>query len=173
MAFLVDTFKAALDGGGARPNLFEVQVTNPIDGGGDQKLTFTCRAAQLPASTIGTVETFYFGRQVKLAGDRTFAEWTVTILNDEDFVVRNAMERWMNAINGHISNLQLAPEILYKQQATVTQFGKSGQRIKEYTFLGLHPTEVGAIDLAWDTNDTIEEFTVTFQYDYWVSGTTT
>ena len=171
MAFNIGDFKSRLNLGGARANLFDCQISNPF--GGDDKFTFTAKAAQLPASTIGLVETFYFGRQVKMAGDRNFAEWTVTILNDEDFVVRDAMERWMNSMNTHNGNLETAGGAQgYKRDATIRQYGKAGNVIKTYKFQGLFPTEVSTIDLDWSTNDAIEEFTVTFQYDFWTANTT-
>lgn len=172
MAFNISDFKSRLNAGGARANLFDVQLANPF--GGDDKFTFTCKAAQLPASTMGVVETFYFGRQVKLAGDRQFAEWTVTVLNDEDFTVRNALERWMNTMNTHRGNLETSGGAAgYKRDATVNQYGKAGGApIKSYKFEGLFPVEISTIELDWGTNDAIEEFTVTFQYDLWTSNTT-
>ena len=135
-----------------------------------------CRAAQMPASTLGTIEVPYFGRKVKIAGDRTFAEWTITIMNDEDMIIRNAMEQWSNSINSHLGNLRsfaTASPALYKANASVVHYGKTGLPLRTYTFNGLFPTEVSPIDLDWNTTDTLEEFTVTFQYDYWeVSGVT-
>ena len=135
-----------------------------------------CRAAQMPASTLGTIEVPYFGRKVKIAGDRTFAEWTITIMNDEDMIIRNAMEQWSNSINSHLGNLRAfgsASPALYKANASVVHYGKTGLPLRTYTFNGLFPTEVSPIDLDWNTTDTLEEFTVTFQYDYWeVSGVT-
>ena len=132
-----------------------------------------CRAAQMPASTLGTIEVPYFGRKVKIAGDRTFAEWTVTLIQDEDMTIRNSMEQWSNSINSHLGNLRsfsTASPTLYKANASVTHFGKTGLPLRTYTFNGLFPTEVSPIDLDWNTTDTLEEFTVTFQYDYWEVG---
>lgn len=174
MAFNIDDLRANLNLGGARPTLFDVVVTNKIDGSADQKMMFTCKAAQLPAATVGTIEAPYFGRKVKLAGDKTFAEWTVTVINDEDFAVRNAMETWHQAINSHLPNLReggaTSAPATYKSQAQVRQYSKDGNIIKVYEFDGLWPSEVGAIDVSWESNDTLEEFTVTFQYDFWTSG---
>lgn len=158
MAFAVDLFKGALTLGGARPNLFDVTI-----GGVNEKLRFTCKAAQLPSSNVEAIEVPYFGRTIKVSGDRTFPEWTITVINDEDFSVRDRFEEWMNEMNGHQTNLRDAgsasPE-LYKQDATVTQYSKTGVPIKTYDFVGMFPTEVGAIDVAWDNNNAIEEFTV-------------
>lgn len=178
MAFNISDMRSQLTGGGARPTLFEVQITNPINGVADFKVPFMVKASSLPASTIGAVEVPYFGRKIKIAGDRTFEDWEVTVINDEDFAVRNAMEQWMNAMNSHVGNVRdtarLAPES-YKTQAQIRQFSKvGGDPIREYTFNGLFPTNISAIETSWETNDTIEEFTVTFGYDWWeVSGGTT
>lgn len=174
MAFNINDMRAQLAGGGARPTLFQVQITNPANGAGDIKVPFMCKAAQLPASTLGSIPIGYFGRKIQIAGDRTFDPWTVTIMNDEDFLIRNAMEEWMNQINLHEQNVTgfgtSAPSV-YKSQATVQQYGKDGNILREYKFNGIFPTAVGEISLDWDSVDTIEEFTVTFQYDWWnVSG---
>ena len=116
MAILgVDDFKSKLRGGGARPNLFKATVNFPGYAGGDVELTsFLCKAAQLPASVMNVVEIPFRGRQLKIAGDRTFESWTVTVLNDTDFNVRNAMERWMNGINAHQANTGLTNPVDYQ-----------------------------------------------------------
>lgn len=174
MAFNINDIRSQLVGGGARPTLFDVQITNPANGLGDLKVPFMCKAAALPASNLGTIEVGYFGRKIKMAGDRTFDEWTVTIINDEDFLIRNAMEEWMQAINTHQQNstgLGTSSPSAYKSQATVQQYGKDGSILRTYNFNGIFPTNVSEIAMDWDTNDAIEEFTVTFQYDWWnVSG---
>jgi len=174
MAFNIQEIRSQLALGGARASLFQVQIANPANGAGDIKVPFMVKAAQLPASTLGQIEVPYFGRKIKIAGDRTFAEWTVTVINDEDFLIRNAMEQWMNTINSHAGNIRefgSASPLLYKSNAQITQFSKTGVPIREYTFNGMFPTEVSTIEMAWETTDAIEEFTVTFQYDFWeVSG---
>jgi|TARA_R110000787_G_scaffold113188_3_gene222338 hypothetical protein len=174
MAFNIQEIRSQLVLGGARASLFQVQISNPANGAGDIKVPFMVKAAQIPASTTGVIEVPYFGRKIKVAGDRTFAEWTVTIINDEDFLIRNAMEQWSNSINSHAGNIRefgSASPLLYKSNAQITQFSKTGVPIREYTFNGMFPTEVSAIEMAWETTDAIEEFTVTFQYDFWeVSG---
>ena len=174
MAFNIQEIRSQLVLGGARASLFQVQIANPANGAGDIKVPFMVKAAQLPASTLGSFDVPYFGRKIKIAGDRTFAEWTVTIINDEDFLIRNAMEQWMNSINSHAGNIRefgSASPLLYKSNAQITQFSKTGVPIREYTFNGMFPTEVSAIDMSWETTDAIEDFTVTFQYDFWeVSG---
>jgi hypothetical protein len=170
MAFNVNQMRAELVGGGARPSLFQVQITNVVDNIADNKLVFMAKAAALPASNLGTIEVPYFGRKIKVVGDRTFEEWTVTVINDEDFLVRNAMEKWMNALNSHVGNTRdvafVAPE-RYKTQGQIIQYSKSGAKLREYEFNGLYPSNISAIEMNWETTDTIEEFTVTFQYDWW------
>ena len=132
------------------------------------------RSAQLPESSLGLIEVPYFGRKVKLAGDRTFGDWTVTVINDEDFLIRNAMEEWSSKINSNQTNLRSfgsAAPLLYKSTAEVTQFSKTGVPIRSYKFNGIFPTSISAIDLNWGDTDSIEEFNITFQYDWWeVSG---
>jgi len=176
MAFNVNEFSGALKSGGARNSLFQVNITNPINGVADVQVPFLCKAAQIPAATLGVVEVPYFGRTVKIAGNRTFAEWAPTIINDEDFAIRNAMEQWSNSINSFQGNLRTtggSAPALYKANAQVIQYSQTGDILREYTFVGIFPTEVSTIDLAWETEG-IQEYTVTFQYDYWeVSGGST
>lgn len=170
MAFNINDIRAQLTQGGARSTLFQVTITNPVNGIADLKVPFMCRAAELPGSTLGFVDVPYFGRKIKVAGDRTFQPWTVTIMNDEDFLVRNAMEQWVNSINslqGNLRTLGTASPLAYKQQAVITQYSKSGNILRQYQFNGLFPTEISPIQTDWNNTDTIEEFQVTFQYDYW------
>ena len=168
MAFNINDIRAQLTFGGARPSLFQVIISNPINPVADLKLPFLCKAAQIPTSQLGLIEVPYFGRRIKMAGDRTFDPWTVTIINDEDFLVRNAMEEWNNSINLYQQNVTAlgsgAPS-LYKSQATVTQYGKAGETLRVYQFNGIFPQVISPIDLAWATQDEIEDFQVSFQYD--------
>ena len=179
MAFNVAEFRANMIGDGARPNLFSVSLVFPtIASNGTaagQKTTFMAKSAQLPGSTVGTVPVFYFGRELKFAGNRTFTDWTLQIINDEDFAIRNALESWMNAINSHTSNVRdggaVAPSS-YTVDAIVTQYGKTGNELKSYKFVGLFPLDIAPIDLDWGSNDVIEEFSATFAFQYWESNTT-
>ena len=175
MAILgVDDFKAKLAGGGARPNLFKVTVNFPAYAGGNvEQTSFMCKGAQLPASVISPIPVSFRGRQLQIAGDRTFEPWTVTIINDTDFVVRDAMERWMNGINGHTTNVGLVNPADYQSDLIVDQLDRDESVLKSYTFRGCFPTNVGAIDLNYDTTGAIEEFPVEFQIQYWESNTTT
>ena len=169
----VDDFKAKLKGGGARPNLFKATINFPAYAQGDVEITsFMCKAAQLPGSIMGIVEVPFRGRILKIAGDRTFETWSPTILNDTDFVVRNAMERWMNGINAHSANTGLVAPADYSADLVVEQLDRDEAVLKKYNFRGCFPTNVSAIDLAYETNDAIEEFTVEFQVQYWESNTT-
>jgi len=169
MAFNVNLFQGAMKLGGARPTLFEVYITNPVNSAADIQVPFMAKAASIPASTLGMIPVKYFGREVKVAGDRTYAEWSVTIINDEDFAIRNALEEWSHAINGPETNLRSfgsASPSMYKSSAQVTQFSKTGVPVRSYDFIGIWPSEVAAIELSWDTEG-IEEYAVSFQYDYW------
>jgi hypothetical protein len=173
MAFNVNQFRSQLQGDGARPNLFEVSLPFPafsLPGNAQTKTTFMCKTAQLPGSTLGVVPVQYFGRELKFVGNRTFADWTVTIINDEDFVVRNAFERWMNGINSHNLNVRnpvASTPLGYSVDSEVTQFGKAGNTIKKYRFVGMFPSDITPIDVDWSSNDTIEEFSVTLTYQFW------
>lgn len=181
MTFNVTDFRAALVGDGARPNLFQVTLAFPAIAGAagsvaGSKVSFMAKSSQLPGSSIGTVPMYYFGRELKFAGNRTFSDWTLQIVNDEDFSIRNAMETWSNAINSHLTNVRTPAGLNnfdYTVDATVTQFGKTGNTLKTYNIVGMFPTDIAPIDLDWGSNDSIEEYAVTFSYQYWESNTTT
>lgn len=179
MAFNVTEFRANLIGDGARPNLFQVTMTFPtftadaVNSG--KALTFLCKTAQLPGSTVGTVPVYYFGRELKFAGNRNFADWTITIINDENFKVRKAFESWMNSINSHGTNVRngnATNPSSYSVDAKVDQYDKAGNIIKSYKFVGAFPVDLSPIDLDWGANDSIEEFTATLAYQWWESDTT-
>ena len=172
MAFNINEFKSQLVGGGARPTLFQCQILNPVAPEADFKVPFMVRAAGIPGSSLGSFTAPYFGRQVKYAGDRVFEDWTVTVINDEDFIVRNGLEAWSNAINTHDGNLRSLPSD-YKSNGLITQYSKDGDAIRTYVFEGMYPVTIDQIQMDWGTTDTIEEFSVTFQYDFWrVEGST-
>ena len=176
----ISQFKSALVGGGARPNLFEVELTTFPTAAANadwdpNNFRFMCKAAQLPASTIANIDVPFRGRIFKVAGDRTVDTWTVTVINDENFAVRNAFEEWMEGIAKLDNNLGATDPSAYMANATVYQLGRgstsssqdnggaSNAVLKEYVFEDIFPTEVSSIDLSYDSSDTIEEFTVTFQ----------
>ena len=177
MPFTVNDFRAKLRYGGARQNLFEVILPFPAISGlaNTELFSFMCKAASLPPEEVGVIPVPYFGRQIKVPGDRTFPEWQVTVINDEGFELRDTFESWSNAINGHYSNLRnpAAQETFgYQVNATVVQYGKIGDVIKEYDMIGVWPSAITQIDLAWDTDNQIEDFQVTLQYQWWENRVT-
>ena len=174
----ISDFKSKLIGGGARPNLFEVELPTLPDGvtGWDaDSFQFLCKAAALPAQTIASIDVPFRGRIFKVAGDRTIDTWTVTVINDEDFVLRNAFENWTQQIADLTTNLGATDPSAYMTNAKVFQLGRGSTKastssdgnenvvLKEYEFIDIFPTSVSAIDLSYDTGDTIEEYTVEFQ----------
>ena len=170
MAFSVNEIRSQLTLGGARNSLFQVRFNNPANGVADIKVPFMVKAASIPESRVGVIEVPYFGRKIKLAGDRTFDQWQVAVINDEDFLVRNALEQWSNQINTAQTNIRdfsSASPLQYKTNAQVTQFSKTGVPIREYTFYGIFPVDIAAITVDWGQTDSIEEFNVTFAYDWW------
>ncbi len=174
MAILgVDDFKSKLTGGGARSNMFKVTCNFPGYAQGDVELTsFLCKGANLPASILNPVEVNFRGRKLQMAGDRTFEPWTVTIINDVDFSVRNAFERWSNGINQHVDGRGLANPTEYMADMIVEQLNKNGDAVKRYDIRGTFPTNISEIELNYDNENQIEEFTVELQVQYWESDTT-
>lgn len=172
----VDQFKARLAGGGARGNLFQVTLANPRGGLGVNLdvdfASFMCEGAQLPGSTVGVITVPFRGRQLKMAGDRTFDTWTVTIINDTEFKIRDEMEKWMNQIANHADAGGVQNPELYFTDLKVEQFDRNEKVIKTYNFKDAWPSEVAPIDLSYGDTDNIERFTVTWQYQYWTSNTT-
>ena len=175
MAILgLDDFKSKLRGGGARANLFKATVNFPAYAGGNVELTsFLCKASQLPASKIGTVNIPFRGREITLAGNREFDTWSVTVLNDTEFRIRDSFERWMNGMSGHSANTGLTNPLEYQCDMIVEQLDRDGSTIKRYDFRSCFPTEVAAIALDYGTDEGVEEFGVTFAIQYWESNTTT
>jgi hypothetical protein len=168
----VDSFVAQFNGGGARPNLYKITLNFPsiVPNVGDaQKRSMLCKAASLPQSTIGVVPVPYMGRQIKVAGDKEFPDWTVTMFNDTDFDTRRAFETWLAAINSHVSNVGVSNPLMYYADLKIEQLNKLGNIIYTYNMYNCFPLEVGEITLGYDQNDQIEEFTVTFSLNYWTS----
>ena len=186
----ISQFKGQLTGGGVRPNLFEVTLNFPNGSGQsltfmsndatptqseqdlttDQvasKLPFLVKAAALPASNITPVEVPFRGRVLKIAGERTFDSWTVTVLNDADFRVRTVLEEWMNGISRLTNGSGEVDPSDYTADASVDQLSRNGDVLRRYNMVGMFPTNVSEIPLSMDTTDTIEEFTVEFQVLYW------
>ena len=174
----ISQFKSKLIGGGARPNLFEVELTtlppNVVADWDADIFQFMCKAAALPAQNIANIDIPFRGRIFKVAGDRTIDTWTITVINDEDFRFRNAFENWTQQIANLDDNLGTTDPNAYMVNAKVYQLGRGSEKssqnnsgtenvvLKEYEFQNIFPTNVSAIDLSYDTGDTIEEFTVEF-----------
>jgi len=167
MAFNINEIRGQLVGGGARPTLFHVIISNPFAPAADLKTPFMVKAASIPSFTIGKIEIPYFGRKIAIPGDRVWEDWNTIVINDEDHVVKDAIERWHNAMNAFRRNIATAGSnpANYKSQATVTQYGKDGSELRVYQINGIFPLYVQNIDLDWNANDLIEEFSVTWAYD--------
>jgi len=167
----ISDFKSRLSGGGARPNLFEVELAFPdavaIDNDILQKARFLVKAAALPASNIAPIEIPFRGRILKIAGDRTFETWTITVINDTDFSIRSAFEKWMNVINKMSDATGRVDPEEYQKDAVVKQLDRDGSVLRSYKFWDIFPTNISTIDLSYETTDTIQEFTVELQVQWW------
>jgi len=184
----ISQFKSKLAGGGARPNLFEVSIPSfpssisdawtSGDNGENGIFKFLCKAAQIPASTVAEIPVPFRGRILKVAGDRTFDTWTVTVINDEDFRLRTAFEQWSNKLTKLNDNTGVTNPASYMTDAYVQQLGRGATKfsatnvggehsvLRTYKFYDIWPSEISPIDLSYDSTDTVEEFTVTFQVQY-------
>ena len=173
----IDDFKANLIGGGARANQFRVTVTPPsgIAIGLDvRRASFLVRASILPASTLGEIEVPFRGRNIYVSGDRPAPEtWSTTFFNDSDFMVRNAMELWHNGINDFANNTGVIAPSDYQTDLFVEQLDRDDTVLKTYIFRNAYPLEIASIDLTAESADSIEEFEVTYRYQYFESNTTT
>jgi len=172
MPFNIQQFQTNMLLDGARPSLFEVQLENPPGFPlSFLSSTFKVKAANLPESNVTPIVVKYFGRDVKFAGNRTFPDWTTTILNDEDFKIRHELEQWHQFINSMSDNKRKggASTSDYKATATVTQYNKTGVPLRTYQFIDIWPTVISPIELSWDTADAIEEYTCTWSFNYWIA----
>ena len=169
----ITDFKSKLVGGGASPNLFEVELAFPeeisIDNDVKDKSRFLVKAAALPASNITPIDVNFRGRILKIAGDRTFDTWTITVINDTDFAIRSAFEKWMNQINKLSDATGAQNPADYQEDAFVHQLDRDGSTLRTYKFYDLFPTNISQVDLNYETIDTLEEFTVEMQVLYWES----
>jgi hypothetical protein len=173
MAIRINEFAANLQGGGARPNIFEVFCGSVPKIGGTQdlsKMKFLCKSASIPMSEVTKIAVPYRGRNIYVAGVRQFEEtWNTTVINDTDFIVRRAMEAWQNAIHSHEGNIGETNILQYSQDITVTQLHHiDGNGLRTYKFKHAWPAQVAAIDLAADSNDAIEEFEIQWAYSWWM-----
>ena len=172
----INEFKSRLRGGGARANQFKVTLPFPgyaSVGGETSDLAFLCSATALPGQTVGQVAIPFRGRVLNIAGDRTFEPWTITVLNDTDFKLYRAFERWMNGINNMTDNEGIANPADYQVDGFVDQLDRNGTTLKSYTYRGLFPTTLASIPLNYSDNDKIEEFDVTFAIQFFETDTTT
>lgn len=166
MPFNINEIRSQLVHGGWRPSHFQVIITNPYDTNSDLKTPFMVRSAQLPSYNLGQIPVYYFGRPIYVPGDRTMEPWTTTVINDEDFVIKNALEIWHNEINANqrnVSSTNLVNEL--KSVGIIRAFGKDGRVLREYQLNGLWPMTIAAIEADWQATDTIGEFQVTWSFD--------
>lgn len=177
MAFQVDgqnSFISKLTSGGARATLFEVELTPKGDAsstGSQTEFKFMCKGVQIPANALGITTVNYFGRAVKIPGNRTFEDLTTTIINDEGYPIRNQLESWMGKLNSHLGNVRDKSFVQkiggYVADMTLKTYTKTGDVDRKYTFKNCFPTSLDQIDVNWDPNDAVMEYGVTWAYDYW------
>lgn len=173
MSLDLNTFKANFAKGGLRTNLFQVQISNPVNPTADLVLPFRARGTSLPTSTLGMIEVPYMGRKIKVAGVKQYEDWNVTIQEDEDFLIRDALEEWSNVINSPETNVRgtgTSNINAYKSTGIVQSLSQTGVVLRTYKFIGMFPTVVAAIDLDWE-NESIGTTQVTFAYDYFIVET--
>tara|TARA_B110000858_G_C17788221_1_gene468343 strand:- start:1816 stop:2346 length:531 start_codon:yes stop_codon:yes gene_type:complete len=165
----IDDFKAQLKGGGARPNQFRVTIVPPIGivtGLNVANASFLCKASKLPGQTLGEIEVPFRGRKIYVAGDREFETWNATFMNDTDFNIRTAMERWMNGINDLADNTGVISSADYQSDLTVEQLDRDGTTLKSYIFRNAYPLTLADIEVSYETVNAIEEFEVTWRYQH-------
>ena len=175
MAFNLDQFRSKLKDGGARPSLFEMElrwpqtVTTGVDAAKASR--FMVKVSEIPPSTLTPIQVGYFGRKLNVVGDRQFTPLSVTIINDEDFIIRKALEEWLDRMAGVSSAVSQyrggSSEGGYTTTLSLTQFGRQGDRLRTYEFVGAFPNNVAAIPVDWDSTDSIETYTCEFTYQWW------
>jgi hypothetical protein len=166
----INDFKTQLSSGGARANQFEVTIRFPTlvgAAGVSQQLKFLCKSASLPASSIQNIAVPFRGKEVNFAGERSYEPWQISVLNETNFAIRNSFERWIDIINPPSMVGGLTSPSLYQVQMQVTQLDRNGFPLMHYTFVDAYPINIGDIALSFDNGQAIEEFPVTFQYNYW------
>lgn len=172
--FNITGFRSSLAGGGARPNLFQVDIPLPAIAGtvdDSRKISLMTKGASIPDATIGMVPVPFMGRQVKVPGNRTYAEWTTTAMVSEGYEAWDSIRSWIDLLNGPVSNLEAPTSDVYKTIG-VTQYARTGLQNVKVEMMNAWPSNLGAIELGWENNDSIAEFSITWQYDYWtVAGT--
>ena len=172
----ISDFKSKLTGGGARPNLFEVVLAFPStvapvnENEVLQKSRFLVKAAALPASTIAPIDIPFRGRILKIAGDRTFENWNITVIQESSMEVRNSFERWLNGINEHVNGTGLVNPVDYQADMLVEQLDRNDNVIKSVNIRGAFPVNLGAVELSYETTDALAEYTIEWAYQYWESA---
>jgi len=172
----INEFKSRLSGGGARANQFKVTMTFPgysSVGGETSDLSYLCTATSIPGQSLGTVAVPFRGRVLNLVGDRTFGPWSMTVLNDTDFKIYRAMERWMNGMNNMTDNEGLTNPANYQVDIKVDHLDRNGATLKTYILRGAFPSSLSDIALSASDNDSVETFDTTFTYQYFETDTTT
>jgi len=172
----INDFKSRLRGGGSRANQFKVTLPFPgyaAVGGETSDLAFLCKATAIPGQTVGNVPIDFRGRKLNIAGDRTFEPWTITVLNDTDFKLYRAFERWMNGMNNMTDNEGLTNPVEYQVDIFVDHLDRNGAALKKYTLRGAFPTSLDDIALSYSTNNAVEEFGCSLTYQYFETDTTT
>jgi hypothetical protein len=167
----ISSFKSNMLAGGARSNQFQCIITFPavVAAGAlaSNKVTFMAKSASIPDSTVADIPVMYRGREVHFAGERTFQPWNISVYNDNDFILRNAFEDWVNSISNSSSTNGLMAPLSYQVDMEVHQMDRSDIVVKKYKFVDAYPTNVGEIQLSWDANNQIQEYPVSFAYNYW------
>ena len=172
----ISDFKAKLAGGGARANQFKVTMPFPgyaSVGGEIEELAFLCRATSIPSMEIANIPVPFRGRSIKIAGDRTIPDWSITVYNDTNFKLRDAFERWQNGINNMSDNEGLTNPVDYQVDCFLDHLDRNGNTIKSYTLRGVYPTAIAAIPLDYEEQGAIEQFEVTLEYQFFDARTTT
>jgi hypothetical protein len=171
MSFNANEFRSRLQYGGVRPNLFKISLVIPGEDAASQEISFMARAASMPAYVTGFTDQFYFGRRVSFFGDREYQDWSVEIINDEDYLVRNALEKWSNRgaeTDWDTNYTEDARGLPLYIDATITSYGKGGDELKSVTIKNAFPIMLGPLEYNWEENNRIQTFTADFRYDYLV-----
>lgn len=168
--FNANEFRSNLKYGGARPNLFKVDLTLPDSVEAERSFSFMCEAASEPAYTVGFADTYYFGRRISTFGDREFSDFSCTLINDEDYAIRNALKAWQDrGARGDwgTSHIEQANGLQLYTDITVTAFGKEGEPINAVKLINAFPIMVGPLEFSWSANNTIQRYSVDFRFDYY------
>ena len=170
----LSNFKSALQYGGARPSLFDMTIFSPLLTGVDLgSMSFHCNVSAIPPLTVTPIEKQYFGRTVKIPGDIVYGDLTTTVMNAEDYSVRNAIEKWMDKMNGHVSNKGFSNNTDWVTDLELIQYSKDGESLMYYEFIDCWPQTLAEIPLSYDTASDIEQFDVTWAYNYYTTGDVT